>query len=81
MTHNSQKKIVETKFIPDDPEGVAVDVPRLHLVLAVLEHDLDVIPVVGPHDRRLEEGAAVAQIVDATVAQIVDAANLVLVLV
>jgi hypothetical protein len=35
---------------PDDLEGLHIDVPRLHLVLAVLEHDIDVVPITSPHD-------------------------------
>jgi hypothetical protein len=53
----SQRRFI-ARHAPDDPEGVSVDVPRLHLVLAVLEHDLDVVPVAGPHDRRLQVGGA-----------------------
>jgi hypothetical protein len=40
------------KCSPDNPEVVSVEVPRLQLVLGVLEHDLDELVQVEPDDGR-----------------------------
>ena len=52
VNEESLFQVLQNRCSPNNPEVVSVEVPRLQLVLGVLEHDLDELVQVEPDDGR-----------------------------